>query len=356
LYSFLYHQDHFAELTRLPPWDVHRWLAMPPDEHAAIFARMQAAAPFETLQPQHTALPREWRLRQEFLEKDGHPFRHDRETGDWTQLDVAEPGGHVGAEQANETQYVFSVADIEARLPIVPAARQIAEGANDYVEAIVARFGHSEFIISGGVVGTLYACHWHVGLSNLFSMLLEEPALIEALSESILAQNLENIRRFATAGGDAIYIDDAMTTSDMISPSLYERFSLPYVKAMVDEIHRHGHKAIVIYYGGVMDRLERIAATGADGFLYEASMKGFVNDTAEIARRIGDRVTLFANIDPVGILQNGADADLAAEIRRQVQAGRAARGFIISTASPITPATPLARVRRFLELGREARE
>ena len=30
-----------------------------------------------------------------------------------------------------------------------------------------------------------------------------------------------------------------------------------------------------------------------------------------------------------------------------------ARGFILSTASPITPATPLARVQRFLELGRQ---
>ena len=85
----------------------------------------------------------------------------------------------------------------------------------------------------------------------------------------------------------------------------------------------------------------------------EASMKGYVNDTAEIARRIGDRMALFSNIDPVGVLQNGTDALLEAEIRRQVQAGRHARGFILNTASPITPATPLARVRRFVELGRQ---
>jgi uroporphyrinogen-III decarboxylase len=356
LYSFLYHQDHFAELTQLPPWQLHRWLAMPPDDHAAVFARMQAAAPFETLQPQHTALPREWRRRQEFIEKDGHPFRHDLGTGEWTPLDSPAPGSHAGDEQANEKQHVFSCADIEARVPIVSAAQQLIEGANDYTEAVAARFGKTEFIISGGVVGTLYSCHWHVGLSNLFAMLLEAPALIEALSERILAQNIENIRRFAAAGGDAIYIDDATATSDMISPAMYERFSLPYVKAMEEEIHRLGHKAIVIYYGGVMDRLELIAATGADGFVYEASMKGFVNDTAEIASRIGNRMTLFANIDPVGILQNGSDADLAAEIRRQVEAGRVARGFIISPASPITPATPLARVRRFLEMGREVLE
>ncbi len=352
LYNFLYQQDHFSELTGLTPWRLQQWLASSPEEHVELYAQMQAAAPFELLQPQHSAPSRVWRARQEFVEKDGHPFRHDRETGEWVQLDKAAASGHASDYHANETRFVFSRADVDARVTVTPAAQQIAEGANDYIEAIVKRFGREEFIISGGVIGTLYSSHWHVGLTNLFSLLIEEPELIDYLSEKILAQNLEAIRRFAAAGGDAIYIDDATATSDMISPAMYERFCLPYMKAMVDEIHRLKHKAILIYFGGIMDRLELIAATGADGLLPEASMKGFVNDTAEIARRIGDRMTLFSNIDPVEVLQNGTDANLAAEIRRQVEAGRAARGFILGTASPITPSTPLARVQRFLELGK----
>jgi hypothetical protein len=355
LYNFLYQQDHFSELTGLPQWRLQQWLAMPPEEHVEIYAQMQAAAPFELLQPQHSAPSRVWRARQEFVEKDGHPFRHDRETGEWVQLDKAAASGHASDYHANETRFVFSRADVDARVTVTPAAQQIAEGPNDYIEAIVKRFGRDEFIISGGVIGTLYSSHWHVGLTNLFALLIEEPELIDYLCEKILAQNLEAIRRFAAAGGDAIYIDDATATSDMISPAMYERFSLPYMKAMVDEIHWLKHKAILIYFGGIMDRLELIAATGADGLLPEASMKGFVNDTAEIARRIGDRMALFSNIDPVEVLQNGMDADLEAEIERQVAAGRAARGFILSTASPITPSTPLARVQRFLELGRGRR-
>lgn len=84
-------------------------------------------------------------------------------------------------------------------------------------------------------------------------------------------------------------------------------------------------------------------------------MKGYVNDTAEIARRVGGRLTLFSNLDPVTVLQNGTDAQLAAEMKRQAEAARSACGFIFCTASPITPATPLARVQRFLELGRMQR-
>jgi len=39
-------------------------------------------------------------------------------------------------------------------------------------------------------------------------------------------------------------------------------------------------------------------------------MKGYVNDIDAIARRIGDRVSLFANIDPVGVIEQGSDAAL----------------------------------------------
>jgi len=352
LYNQLYHEDHFSELTGLPSWRLHEWQAMPPEEHAALFVRMQAQAPFELLQPQH-APARAWRERQEFVEKDGHPFRHDTEKDAWERLDLPTASGHARDYNANETRYVFTRADVDAQVTVTPAAQQLAEGVNDYFNAIVRRFGQEEFILTGGVIGTLYCCHYYVGLTNLFPLLVEDPELIDYLCEKILAQNIEGIRRFAAAGGDAIYIDDATATSDMISPAMYTRFSLPYITAMVDEIHRLGQKAILIYFGGVMDRLEQIAATGADGLLYEASMKGFVNDTAEIARQIGDRITLFSNIDPVAILQNGTDAELAAEIHRQVEAARPARGFILSTASPITPATPLARVQRFIALGRE---
>jgi uroporphyrinogen-III decarboxylase len=184
-------------------------------------------------------------------------------------------------------------------------------------------------------------------------MMLEQPDLLDYLISKQLEQTVEHLRCLAAAGGDAIYIDDAMTTSDMISVGLYERFSLPAMTALVDEIHRLGHKAIVIYFGGVADRLDQIASIGADGVLVETSMKGYVNDIGDCVDRIGDQTTLFGNIDPVGVIQDGSDEDLEAEIRRQLDAGRQGRGFILSPASPLTPSTPLERIQRFIELGKE---
>jgi uroporphyrinogen-III decarboxylase len=351
LYNQLYHLDHFAALTDRPQWEVYRWPYMEPEEHLALYRLMVERAPFEFLQPQ-SAPSRAQRERTAFEVRDGQPYRLDRITGARTPIGDTR-SHHATDYQANERQYVFDRADADAQIKVVRAEEQLARGTNDFVEAAVEAFGREQFILSGGVIGTLYSCHPYVGLTNLFAMLIQQPELIDYMCHKVLEQNIETIRALATAGGDAIYIDDATATSDMISVNHFERFSLPYMQEMVREIHRLGQKAIIIYFGGVADRLEQLAAIGADGLLFETSMKGYVNDLGQIAERIGDRVSLFGNMDPVGVLQDGTDAEVQADIRRQLAAGRKARGFILSTASPITPATPLRRVQQFLAWGRE---
>lgn len=229
LYNQLYHLDHFEELTGLPAWRRHEWLAMPIARHLEVFRRIQAAAPFEILQPQ-LASDRVWRERQEFILKTGQTFRHDRETDEWERLDLVSESGHATDYHANETQYIFTPEDIDRRLPLSQILKASDEGELDYVKAVVATFNDQEFILTGGVIGTLYSCGGHVGQTNLFAMLIEQPDLITRLCERILEFNLARIRHLAEAGGDAIYIDDATATSDMISPALYERFSLPYFR------------------------------------------------------------------------------------------------------------------------------
>jgi len=353
LYHMLYHQDHFSELTGRPPWEQWEWRYANPWEHLATYRKMAEAAPFELLQPQG-APSREERENTEVVERGGKWFLHDRKHDTLSPLETV--SGHPTDYTYNETQHVHDEADAREKIRTTPAERLIAAGHNDYLDAAVAEVGGDQFILSGGVAGAFWTAHFHVGLTNLLTMAIEKPELVDYLNQRCLEQNVEVIRQYAAAGGDAIYVDDAIATSDMISIPHYERFCLPYMREMVREIHRLGHKAIVIYYGGVMDRLEQIASIGADGFSMETSMKGYVNDIGAIAEAIGDRVCLFGNLDPIGVLQNGSDGRLKAEVCRQAEAGRRARGFVMCAGSPITPGTPLARVQRFLELGRQNRE
>lgn len=353
LYNFLYFRDHFAELSGKPQNEVTSWLAADPDRYLETFRSMMQQAPFETLQPEK-APSHEERTVLEFIKKEGKNYRHNRKTDEWALLDTV--SGFPVDYRANEQQLVFDKKDIDDKIQITKSEKQVTDGEMDYIKAVVDEFGKDQFIISGGVVGTIYSCGWYVGQTNALAMLRTDPKFMDTLCHKILEKNIEDIRAFATAGGDAIYIDDATATNDMISVSDYERFSLPYMQAMVSEIHRLGHKAIVIYFGGISDRLNQIVATGADGLSMETTMKAFVNDIDQIANLIGSKITLFGNIDPVGVLESASDSALEAEIRRQTQAGNKTRGFIMCTGSPITPDTPIQRVRLFLDLAKNMRK
>jgi uroporphyrinogen-III decarboxylase len=64
-------------------------------------------------------------------------------------------------------------------------------------------------------------------------------------------------------------------------------------------------------------------------------------------------MTICGNINPVTILQDGTDEEVEAEIETQIRGGKKARGFVLSTGNPVTPSTPVSRVRRFVERGGE---
>jgi len=346
-YIFLLQCDHWCEITGQPAWTYYAWQIQDPAEHVRAYADFDEKLPFDVLQP-WVAMSRERREALEIVHQDGKHYYRDRRTGEMTWLNDDLPHSQGGP---NQTRYVFDRDDVNERVVVRRAAELLASGRYDFIQA--ARQVFPDKFLMNGVIGTFYQCTWYVGETNLFSLLYDEPDLIHYLSERILEQTIEEIRALAAAGDDAIYVDDALTTSDMISADFYERFSLPYVKAMVDDIHALGKKAVLIYFGGVMDRIEQIASLGADSLNVETSMKSYVNDLAEIAAQVGDRVCLWGNIDPVGVVQDGTDEDLQRAIAEQVAIGRRVGRFIISTGSPITPLTPLPRIRRFIELGWE---
>lgn len=348
-YNNLYFQDHFTEFTGKPNIELLKWLHSEPQEYIKVYKQMIEKVSFDIVEPHYTA-PAERRANIEFVEKDGQIFAHNKKEGTFELIESG--GGHAFKSIANEKQIVFDEEDIR-RIRILKA-EDLAD-RYDYARAVVEDMGKTHFILTGGVTGILWECHAYLGFTNTLMMLAENSPLLKYLAEKMLEQNLEKIRAACICKGDAIYIDDALAYSDVISKKHYESFVLPYTQKMVDEIHRHNHKVIIIYFGGVMDRLDLIVETGADALICETTMKGYNNDISKIAELIGNKISLFGNIDPIGILQNGTDEQLEAEIRYQAEAGKKARGFIMSTGSPITPFTPVDRVRRFIELSKTIR-
>lgn len=348
-YSYLMQCDHWTELTGQPPWTYYQWLYSTPEEHLEGYRVLACKLPFDWLEPVE-APSHEEQETVRFEEKNGKYFRINTRTGVTWELNVDLPHR---AGTANEKRHVFDRRDVNEIIKVVTAENSISRGYGDFVTAAVEAFGKEKFILNGGVTGTFWNCTWYLGMTNLFAALREEPALVEYLSSKLLEQNIERIRVLAVRGGDGIFIDDAITTNDLISAADYERFSMPYIREMIKEAHSLGQKVILIYFGGIADRVEQILSLEPDGLLMETSMKGYANDLESIASQVKGRTCIFGNIDPVGIVQKGTDEQLCEEVQRQVRIGHSVGPFVISTGSPITPPTPVTRIRQFIDIARE---
>ncbi len=350
-YNILCLEDHFTKLTGDPVWKFYEIMLNP--ESAAKYYRAYAEhSPFdvfETFRWQRNKDTHEFRENTEAVVNDSGIYFHNKRTDEYEKL----PEQPYDFDDAPvETQSVFDEADAKTKIPVVSADALLSSGFAMHTEECVKLFGDSRFIQSGRILNTFYQSSWYLGLTNLYYMLADEDPLLEYVQKRILEANIEKIRAYAACGGDAILIDDAMSTNDMISAADYERYSLPYMQQEIQEIHRLGKKAIVVYFGGIADRVEQIVATGADALIMECSMKNYRNDYAEIAAQVNDRLCVYTNMNPVSHVLDLDSAALAQTISDYSSAAKQHKKYVISTGSPLTPDTPWERILEYAELAK----
>ena len=349
-YTMLSNADHWEELTGLPIYKYYEWLNTPDmDWHREIYNIFYNRQPFDVVQPDFGAsLVQRKKRNIEITLRDGRAFFYNKENDRLTPVPENIHNSASGGGE-NETRYIFNKSDARKLLKIIKAEQMLSDGHNCSLDELIKLYGDTHFVVNGGVVNTFYANSYHVGMTNLYAMLHEEPELIKYMSEFLLEQNIETIRTFAAAGGDAIFIDDATSTCDMISTRMYEEFSLPYLIPQVKEIQRLGKKAILIYFGGIADRAELIASTGADVLMMECSMKSYTNDYAEISAKLGG-TCLAGNLNPYEDIEITSDDELVARVNNAIDIGSRYGKYFTSTGSPITPNTSLKRIQKFIEL------
>lgn len=349
-YTDLLHRDQWEKITGKPYWTYFEWQKMEPKEHCRAYEEFLELLPFNWITPSWAA-SREEREEMEIVEGENGFYLNKKSDA----LKEIPAELHHLTPPPPEERLVYTREDVEEKVEIIPAEMLISLGHLDYIEETVKGMGDRCFITA--VVSDTFAwCYDYVGITNLFTLLYEETDLIHFLSEKLLEKVKEEIRALSMVGVDAIFIEECLNTSEILSPAFFREFSLPYSRQIVKEAQALNMKAIPAYFGGVADRVEAIDSLGADGLLVETSMKNYVNDLSEIGRKLNSNTCLFGNIDPYGVLEKGSDDLLKQKIKEQAEIGRNIMSgrFIISTGSPVTPKTTIKRLRDFIEFGSKA--
>lgn len=351
-YEGIYIRDHWQELTSLP-W----WACWSPELDQQMAWRREA---IQKTGQDWFALPL-WYSREErenlALEVRGRSiYLVDGRTGATTRLEEPRVGGWTSQSELESYHPECSPespAEIDSAIPL-PASEPeevLRDGRSDLARALLSEFGGELFPLSS-VGAPLWRSYRLWGFEGMMTKIATQPELVKYACERFLAQALHQVEEAAHLGAKGIWVEDCMT--DLISPASFRELNRPYVKRLSRAIQAAGMRSIYYYCGDPATRWEEILSIEADALSFEESKKRFRIEIEEVLERVGGRAVVLGNLDAIGILPDGTEEELRREIARQLAAARRHGGrFIMSLGSPVTPGTPVARVRRYCDLVRE---
>ncbi len=351
-------RDHWDQLTSLPWWhqfssDLEEQLAWRREVIAGLrhdwFRLPDCSARAERAET--------------FIEERGEGvFRINRRTGNEEKLTPPVVGGQ-GRRPIASARLPETVEQVDASINSsrhwdvrqfaggFDPDRFVAEGRGDLAKRMLKEFGRGLYPYTY-VSSPLWMCYYLWGFEGMMILIAEKPDLVRRACRHHLAIATDAVRQASALGAEAVWIEEAFM--DMISPAAYESLGVPVMRKLIEQIRSLGMKSIYYYSGNPAGKWEQILSLGMDALALEESKKDFTIDIEEVAERVSGRYTLLGNLDAIGVLQDGSDEQLRAEVARQIAAGRKnGSRFIMSLGSPPTPATPVERVRLYLELARE---
>jgi uroporphyrinogen decarboxylase len=228
------------------------------------------------------------------------------------------------------------------------------------VRALTAAVG-DRIAIRGTGTGPFSQAAYLYGLQRFLLLLAEiEAGEADAGAERqvhrLLALTAEASTAFLRAqlqlGAHLLHLGDSLASADVISPAMYRKYAQPHhariFAALRDECRARGAFTLLHICGDNTPVLDDFAATGVD--LVEIDHK---LDLALAKARIGGRVCLIGNLDPVQIVLRGTPDDVRTASARCL-ASAPGGGFILGTGCFVPRGTPVENLRAMVEAAEAA--
>jgi len=130
--------------------------------------------------------------------------------------------------------------------------------------------------------------------SVIKGMLYDQPAVLHELLDKLADSVVLYLNAQIAAGAQTVMIFD--TWGGVLTPSSYRKFSLHYMRKIVEQLNREhdGQRVPVILFSkGVGDLVNEIADSGCDAVGLD-----WMQDITQVRNSVGDKVALQGNLDP----------------------------------------------------------
>jgi uroporphyrinogen decarboxylase len=182
------------------------------------------------------------------------------------------------------------------------------------------------------------------------TMLYDRPDLLHRILDVNATAVTDYLNAQIEAGAQAVQIFD--TWGGMLSHAAYREFSLAYMQRVIEGLiktHDGERVPCIVFTKGGGQWLEAIAATGCDAIGVD-----WTTDLGEARRRVGDKVALQGNLDPMALFaSNEAVANEARRVLDSFGADDGKGGHVFNLGHGISQYTPPERVSVLVETVRQ---
>ncbi len=196
--------------------------------------------------------------------------------------------------------------------------------------------------ILAGMIGPYSLAARLFDVSEIMMNCYDDPDMVHTVLEKCTQFLISYAKAYREVGADGIVM--AEPVAGLLSPTLEEEFSAPYVKQIVDAVQDDGF--IVIYHNcgdNVPKMLDSIFSTGAAAYHFGNA----VDMEKDILEKVPADVVVMGNIDPAGVLRMGTPESVRKATTELLKKCSTYPNFVLSSGCDMPPKTPWENINAF---------
>lgn len=237
-------------------------------------------------------------------------------------------------------EIVSSVEEAKAlKIPEVSSGR-----AGLYIESIEkATKLITDRPIFAGVIGAYSLAGRLIGVSESMIYCYEEPEMLHIVLEKCTEFLINYIKEYKRVGANGVVIAEPLT--GLLSPSLAEEFSEPYLKKIIESVKDDGFAVIYHNCGNAtIQMIDSILRVNADAYHF-----GNAIDIREMLTKVPQDTVVMGNIDPASQFRNGTPESMKKVTLDLLNDCSKYPNFVISSGCDIPPMAKWENIDAFFE-------
>jgi uroporphyrinogen decarboxylase len=196
--------------------------------------------------------------------------------------------------------------------------------------------------VFAGIIGPFSLAARLLDVTEIMMDCYDDPDMVHIVLEKSTEFLIEYAKAYKSAGAAGIVM--AEPVAGLLSPTLEEEFSSPYVKKVVDAVQDDNFSVIYHNCGdNVPKMLDSILSTGAAAYHFGNA----VDMEEDIIAKIPSDTLVMGNIDPAGILRMGNPEKVREATLSLLKKCSKYPNFLLSSGCDIPPMTPWENIKAF---------